>query len=81
MQTGPRVKTIHRDIGPESTERWPDEHGWLFGFDAAEHVHRLAFDFEQAAVVTGHIKQSATLWLYGDAWPDRLPAHVRKIAI
>lgn len=80
-QTGARVKTIHRDTEPEGTERWPDEHGWLFGFDVHEQVHRLALDFEQAAVVTGHINRPATLWVYGDAWPDRLPTHARKIAI
>ena len=81
MQTGRRAKTIHRAVETETDTRWPYEHGRLFGFSTANDVHQLAHDFEQAAVVTGHIRQPATLWLYGDAWPDPLPAHVRKMLI
>ena len=79
IQTGTAVKTIHRDVQPNPELRWPDEYGWLFGFDDAEHVHALARRFSQLGVVAGGIDQVTCLWLYSSRWPEPLPDAVRQI--
>ncbi|MEM7054243.1 MAG: DUF3293 domain-containing protein [Pseudomonadota bacterium] len=78
IQTGAGVKTVHRATALDRSRRWPDEQGWLFGFDQPASIHALAREFNQLGVVIGAPDRPAMLWLYGD-WPETLPEHVLRV--
>jgi len=71
---GPCHPACNRDPAGD----WPDEPGVLLARIRIEPVDALARRFEQAAVVTGRAGQPACLRLYGDGWPDALPACVES---